>query len=419
MHILFVSNNFSRPTEPGPSRSWEMATHWVKKGYRVTVIRNQRHYMGVDEQQRGSDERRLVRRHREKGLELIEVYSTGGRRRSLKRRMLNYISVAVMTLVAGISVREVDLVYTRTPPILINFSGLLLSVIKRVPFVLEIGDLHPDESVALGLIKSTVIIRFWDAWENFMRRRARMIVAVVPGIKRLLIEKGFSANKICVVTNGYDFPALEQGCMGFSPEICHVFFSRAKKKFIAAYAGSMGRAIPLEFTVKAGKIVQERGLQDVSLVYIGDGDNKQRLQEICRQERISNCVFLAPVPQNQIHAILSQADVLFHSVCKGEFHGYNLPNKIFTYLSVGKPIVFAGTGDVADVVRQAACGIVVDPEEPEQFASAIEYFVLNRAETAAAGERGREFVRRQYNRESILGRLDSRIKGIMDRSNTD
>jgi len=409
MHILFVSNNFSRPIEPGASRSWEMARYWVNRGHRVTVIRNQRHYMRADEDSEDWTRRQFVRRHRENGLVLIEVCSTKGRRRSLKHRIANYISVAVMTLVAGIFVKRVDLVYVRTPPILINFSGLLLSILKRVPFVLEIGDLHPDESVALGLVKSSFIIRVWDAWENYLRRRAHLIVAVVPGIKRLLVDKGFSAKKICVITNGYDLPASGDGRMHFSPEIRDLFFSKTKRFFIAAYAGSMGKAIPLECTVKAGKILQNRGFREVLFVYIGDGDNKQRLQDMCWEERIPNCIFLPPVPQSHIHAILAHADVLFHSVTQGTFHGYNLPNKIFTYLSVGKPIIYAGTGDVAEIIEQADCGIVVPPESSEEFASAIEYFVCHPAEMVAAGRKGQEFVLKNYDRRVILNRLEKRI----------
>ena len=44
MKILFVSNHFSLPFQPGAPRPWKIAHYLRSIGHEVTVITNRRHY---------------------------------------------------------------------------------------------------------------------------------------------------------------------------------------------------------------------------------------------------------------------------------------------------------------------------------------------------------------------------------------
>lgn len=411
MHILFISNNFPKPEQPGVPRPWQMARHWVKNGNKVTVIVNVRHYMEVENIHSKQENKQLVRRHYEAGIEIVEVMTSWGRRRSMVHRILNYVTYMLMCVIVGMRIRSVDLVYVRTPPILSYVGGYLLSLLKKTGFVLEIGDLHPDESVALGLVKNPLIVRAWEAWENFFRGKADLIVAVVPGIKSLLAAKGFSDEKIVIATNAYDPPKDSRFCIDDMPRIKTLL--NDKGRFYVVYAGSMGKAISLQCTIEAAALIRKRKLRDIVFVYIGDGDNRQKLKEQCRKEKIDNCVFVDPVSSSQIPFVLSRMDVLFHSVYRGDFHGYNLPNKIFTYLGAARPIIFAGTGDIAEIVKKARCGIVVPPENPEAFANAVEKLYGSADSLDKIGERGLAYVKKHFNREAILQKLNEHISRII------
>jgi glycosyltransferase involved in cell wall biosynthesis len=411
MHILFLSNNFPRPDQPGVPRPWQMAKYWVNQGYKVTVVVNARHYMEVGDKSISNKQSKFIRRYREGGLNVIEVMTTAGKRLSIARRILNYLTFALMSLIASLSVKDIDLLYVRTPPILSSFSGYVLSKLKKAKFILEIGDLHPDESVALGLVKNPVLIKIWECWENFFRKRAQLIVAVVPGIKRLLLEKGFSANAIKVITNAYDAPQETEISNELSPQLRELL--KTKESYIVGYAGSMGKAIALDCIVDAARIIQKQNLTPIRFVFIGDGDNKSDLQEKCRTKEIKNCIFFDPIPSSQIFPVLSSMDVLFHSVYAGDFHAYNLPNKIFTYLGAGKPILFSGTGDIAEIINFAKCGAVVPPEWPEKIAAQVVEMYENKESYKTAGERGFEYVKANFNRIKLLEQLDKMINQIV------
>ena len=81
-------------------------------------------------------------------------------------------------------------------------------------------------------------------------------------------------------------------------------------------------------------------------------------------------------------------------------------NKFFDFLASGRPIVFAGEGESADIIREADAGRVVPAEDDEAVAEAVlSLGRLSVAERQAMGERGRRYVMRHYERGTLSRRL--------------
>ena len=52
-------------------------------------------------------------------------------------------------------------------------------------------------------------------------------------------------------------------------------------------------------------------------------------------------------------------------------------------------MLYAGTGDTADLIREAQAGLVVKPEDDQQLAGAIMWCKVNPEEAESMGARGR------------------------------
>ncbi len=411
MHILFISNAFPRPNEPGTSQPWQMVTHWIKKNYRISVITNMRHYMS-DYNLSQKSEFKFIKKIKEQGMIIYEVLTPRGRRKSIFRRIINYFSFSLLALFVGLKVKNIDIVYVRTPPPLINFFGWLLTRLKgNTPYVLEIADLHPESAVSFGLIKSKLFIVLWEKWERFFYNKADLIVGIVPRIKKKLIKKGIPSTKIITITNAYDPP--EEESYSIPTEINDLFDKKLKSKFIIIYAGTMALKENLETAIEAARIIQKKGYKNINFVYVGEGDKKKKLKEMCKKMFINNCIFCNPVPRCCIHNILARADVAFYCLYKDPFQGYTLPNKFFEYLGNGKAIIYAGTGDVAEIINDVKCGIVVPPEDPKAFAKAVIYLYTHKEEAKKMGLHGREYVLTHFNRERILEKLNKRLSKLI------
>ncbi len=98
--------------------------------------------------------------------------------------------------------------------------------------------------------------------------------------------------------------------------------------------------------------------------------------------------------------MLACADAFLLPNRKGEFFKGNLPNKLFDFFAASKPIIVAGHGDTADLVRDACAGFVVDAENSEAMASAIlDLLYMDISERNSLGISGRAYVEKYYSRK--------------------
>lgn len=92
------------------------------------------------------------------------------------------------------------------------------------------------------------------------------------------------------------------------------------------------------------------------------------------------------------------------------------PIKLFEYMAAGIPVIASNFPLWREFVDEARCGLLVDPERPEEIAKAMLWMIDNPEEAEAMGRRGRAAILERYNwdqeadaliqsYERILGRL--------------
>lgn len=85
-----------------------------------------------------------------------------------------------------------------------------------------------------------------------------------------------------------------------------------------------------------------------------------------------------------------------------------LPNKLFSYLNNGVPVVVNQCPEMARFVRQYECGIVIDHPNPtaSQFAESFRYLRSNRSTLLKMSLNARKIMSEQYSWEHMETRLD-------------
>jgi glycosyltransferase involved in cell wall biosynthesis len=90
------------------------------------------------------------------------------------------------------------------------------------------------------------------------------------------------------------------------------------------------------------------------------------------------------------------------------------PTKLFEYMIAGLPVVATDLLQLGKIVKDAQCGILVEPGNPQAMAGAIQWLLEHPEEAQAMGNRGRQSVLRTYNWNSqarILLQLYCRVTG--------
>ncbi len=396
MKLLYLTQVFELAEDTGSDRHFFFCRHAAQKaGWLVTAITSNVDYKRAVARYPG---RWLVRRNVD-GITVHYVYSFAGLRGSIVGRAWYYVTYFLATIIDAVRQKRPDVVYAVSTPLTVGLLGVILSRMWRRPLVFEVTDLWPDALVAMGLVRPGILLWFARWMERTCYRNASAIVALTSGIREGIIGKGVDPEKVTLITNGFD-PALFTDVPTDARSAFRDAVGIARNQFLCMYLGAHGIYNALGTVIDAAEALRER--KDIVFAFVGDGDDKPRLELAVRQKNLGNVRFHAPIPRRESIGVLSAADVFLLPNHAGVFFRMNLPNKLFDFLASARPIVVAGGGETADVVTAAGAGAVVPAQDSLAMARAIE-MLQAAGETARAemGFRARQYAREHYSREVL------------------
>jgi glycosyltransferase involved in cell wall biosynthesis len=395
MHILLIHQAFAALDEAGGTRHYELALHLVQRGHRVTVITSPVSYLTGQSRQVRSGW--IERERPAPGIEVLRTYTYRAFHRSFFHRLISFFSFMVSSFSAGLSVKEVDLVWGTSPPIFQGLTAWLLARLKGAPFLFEVRDLWPAFAIAIGVLRSPLLIRLSLWLERFLYRRADRVMVNSPGFIDHVTQRG--ARWIELVPNGAD-PAM------FDPDGDGCTFRQEHAldgKFVVLYAGAHGISNDLEIVLEAANRL--RGNDSVRFVLVGDGKEKAALAARADELQLDNVLFLPPVPKNGMAEVLAAADACLAVLKPLDLYRTTYPNKVFDYMAAGRPVVLAIDGVIRTVVETAQAGVFSTPGDSQAMAQAVERLAADPNAARQQGANGRQYITRYFARPVLARQL--------------
>jgi len=175
---------------------------------------------------------------------------------------------------------------------------------------------------------------------------------------------------------------------------------------VAVFTGAHGRANGLDAVLDAAAELRARHREDIRLLFIGDGALKPALVARAREEHLSNCLFLDPLPKVELSRLMSRADVgLMILANVPAFYYGTSPNKFFDYIASGLPVLNNYPGWLADLIAVHRCGLAVAPENPAAFADALMNLADNPHPRPVMGANPRPLARQEFDRPLLADRF--------------
>lgn len=82
-------------------------------------------------------------------------------------------------------------------------------------------------------------------------------------------------------------------------------------------------------------------------------------------------------------------------------HVFAMPHKLFDYMAAGLSVLLPKQAiEVAPIVKDAECGLLMDPSDPRDIAASIKFLFDNPAEAKTMGENARRAISEEYNWEA-------------------
>jgi glycosyltransferase involved in cell wall biosynthesis len=378
MHILLF-NEYYPPDTSATAKMAEQVAEALARRHKVTVLAGRPSY---DPSEYYSW--RLLRREVRNGITIERVGSTAYARHRMRRRVANYLSYLALAVPRALAIRA-DVLLAMTDPPVAGIAGAAVARLAGVPFVYNIRDMYPDMALGGEIVEPSKWVARWESLHRHALRSAARVIVLGDDMRDRILAKGVAPERVVVVRDGTLAPAASPDPS--DPEVQRALCEmRGNFSFVALHAGNLGFYGAWNTLIEAAKILRN---ENIGFVFVGDGAQKRKLQEVAAD--LPNVRFLPFRPAPQIPLVMMAGDVHLITIRRG-LEGVVVPSKLYSTLAAGRPVlaVAAANSDAARIATQSGCGLAADPDDPAAVAAAILRMHDDPAGIAEMGARARE-----------------------------
>jgi colanic acid biosynthesis glycosyl transferase WcaI len=400
---LLVLSNYYYPESVGAG-VWvtQLAQDLKGRGHEVTVVTSFPSYPG----RRIFDgyRNRLVDRQTVDGIDVIRTLTYAAPNHSFWARFAAFGAFCLSAAPGYLRWRRpIDVVYAILPPLPLGVAAWAIAKASGARLVVNVQDIYPDVAVALDYLRNGAAVAFFRRMERWIYRRADRIVVISEGFRRNLLQKGVRPSKIDVVPNWADPNEIVPGPRdnAFRRE------TGANNELLVVYSGGLTHNADMEPVLDAA--AQLRGLP-IRFAIVGDGVQKQALVERAAAARLDNVQFYPFQPIERYGEVLAAADVTLVTLNSAATLA-SVPSKIYKQMAAARPIVAITNpgNELSRLVMDAQCGVTVAAGDLVRLAAVLADALDRRADFAAMGQRGREYLKRNCSRKACVGRIETAL----------
>ncbi|HET9178518.1 MAG TPA: glycosyltransferase family 4 protein [Terriglobia bacterium] len=251
------------------------------------------------------------------------------------------------------------IIHAANPPDTIFLIALFFRLFG-VRFIFDHHDLNPELYEA-KFGRRGLFYRFVCLAERLTYRTATVSIATNESYREIALTRGGMGPERAFVVKSC--PDLKNICIGPPrPEL------KNGKPLMVVYVGVMGPQDGLDLLLESIRyIVRDAGRDDVSFALIGRGPETPRLKALTTEKGLDSCVtFTGRVPDAEMWAYLSTADLGVAPDPKNPMNDKSTMNKILEYMAFSLPVVLY---DLTEGRRSAGdAALYARPNDPTDFA---------------------------------------------------
>lgn len=249
-----------------------------------------------------------------------------------------------------------DIVVSEPPPT----TGVVVALsswLRRRPFVYYAADIWSEALTAMDV--PVFVTRALRGMEGFVLRRAATVIAISEPVAEQVSRFGVPADRVVVVGNGVDTSV-------FKPDGA----VRPMENSYFVYTGTMSEWQGAEVFIRALPEVLTT-FPDVEIYFYGQGTDEPNLRKIAAEVAPGHIHFGGVIPPSEAAESLRGAAASLVSIKPDQGYDFAKPTKIYAAAGCGTPVIFAGQGDGAAVVRENGLGVVAN-YDPTDVAAAMQ-----------------------------------------------
>jgi len=354
----------------GATRAYNIAKCLAQQGHNIQIVTLWPHYpIGLLKLKA-----LRLKETQKRNWRIIRLPTLGLPHKGFFNRLINYCWYAFFSLIALAKIRYSKVIFCSGPHPLTDFSAYIFKLVKRAKMIVDLSDLWPEtlpfESSpvyrlvqGIGYTLNKLILRFLsdgivifnERALNFVRSRYdyRKLTAIVP-------------NFVDTHTFFYD-----QRTKTKKETLTNLISEHIVSKFVVLYHGVIGPYQKIENVVKAARDARE--VHRILFLIIGDGEEKERVMSLAKEEGLNNVIFLPMISRKAVAKVVAESDLgLVPVVSNNPLMTYiSMTTKALEFLSCGTPIIAPKDSYIGRIASTAKVGYEVDFRDPSQIFQAI------------------------------------------------
>ncbi len=391
--LIFV-NRFFFPDHSATSQILsDLAFHLAGAGREVHVVTSRQNY---DDPEAALPDQEIIN-----DVRVHRVASTQFGRSALLGRSIDYVSFyrSVRQRLAELA-RHGDIVIAKTDPPLLSIVAMAPAHRNGARLINWLQDIYPETAAVLGVpFMRGPVAASLAALRNRSLRQAEATVVVGDLMARRIASLGAPAARIHVIANWCNDEEIRP--IGPDGNPLRREWGLAGK-FVLGYSGNLGRAHEYDTLLAAAEQLRD----DARFIFlmIGGGNRFEELAAVVKQRRLDSSFRFMPYQERpMLPYSLSVPDAHWLSL-NPNLEGLIVPSKFYGIAAAGKPVIFIGDkdGEVARLVRQHSCGLVVAPGDAATLVDTLRRWSSAPAAIAEMGLRARAMLDGKFTRQHGL-----------------
>jgi glycosyltransferase involved in cell wall biosynthesis len=316
--------------------------------------------------------------------------------RSIISRLMNYFSFTFSSMFYASKIKgDFDYLMVESPPLFLGISAWWISKRKKAKMVFNVSDLWPESAEKLGVISNKMFLNLATILEEWLYKKSYMVTGQTQGIVQN-IQTRFPNKKVHWLPNGVD-----ESIFSFKKqENVRQQLKLSNDDFLIMYGGIIGLAQGLDVILDAAKLLPAES--KITYLLLGDGPEKNRLQQRVVEEKIARVKFLELVSREVVPSYVEAVDVAVIPLKKMDLFLGAIPSKIFENLALGKPLLLSVDGEARSLfIDQGNAGLFIEPENSKMLAEKSLQMEANPEMVREMGNNGKAFVQTYFMRKKI------------------
>jgi PEP-CTERM/exosortase A-associated glycosyltransferase len=303
-----------------------------------------------------------------------------------------------------------DILHAHSPAL----NGLAAQRVAQklgLPVVYECRAFWEDAAVDHGTSAEWGLrYRLTRAMESRVFAKADAVTTICEGLRKDIIERGISADKVTVIPNAVDiddFKFCEEPDDALLEEL------NLKGKTVLGFIGSFYAYEGISFLLDALPAVIQKH-PNVVLLLVGGGPEESEIEKKVNTLNLQDHVIRkGRVPHSEVHAYYNLVDIFVYPRLAMRLTNLVTPLKPLEAMAQGQLVLASDVGGHREMIEHGKTGFLFQAGNSSSMVNAVSEILAKREIWQEFRNRGRKFVEEERNWPTSVARYDNVYRGIL------